>query len=78
MKGRMKGGTKTAVVASVLIGLLALAVAGAVYAWVRIGAVEIGLPGILAMTAGIVFSLALGMGLMWLVFRSERDRKDDC
>lgn len=73
----MKGGMKTAVVAAVLIALLALAAAGAVFAWVRIGDVEMSLAGILAMTAGIVFSLALGMGLMWLVFRSERDRKDD-
>ena len=29
--------------------------------------------GILAMIAGVVLSLGLGMGLMFLVFKSERD-----
>lgn len=63
---------KTALLAVVLIVMLVLAVGGAIYAWTRIGDVEIGLLGILAMTGGVVFSLGLGIGLMWLVFRSER------
>ncbi len=64
---------KTAALAAALFLMLALAVGGAVYTWVSLGDVEIGLLGMLAMTAGIVVSLALGIGLMWLVFRSERD-----
>ena len=32
--------------------------------------------GILAMFAGIVISLGLGIGLMFLVFKSERDDEE--
>ena len=67
---------KTVLLAVVLVGLLALAVAGAVYAWTSIGDIEIGIWGLLAMGGGILLSLGLGMGLMFLVFRSERDDID--
>ena len=59
-----------------LFGILALAVWGAIYVWRQIGDIELSTTGILAMIAGIVFSLGLGMGLMFLVFHSER-RIDD-
>ncbi len=59
-----------------LFGILALAVWGAIYVWRQIGDIEMSTTGILAMIAGIVLTLGLGMGLMFLVFHSER-RIDD-
>ena len=59
-----------------LLGMLALAVWGAVYMWTEIGDIEMSTAGILAMLAGIVISLGLGIGLMILVFKSERDDEE--
>lgn len=59
-----------------LLGMLALAVWGAVYMWTEIGDIEMSTAGILAMLAGIVISLGLGIGLMSLVFKSERDDEE--
>ncbi len=59
-----------------LLGMLALAVWGAVYMWTEIGDIEMSTAGILAMLAGIVISLGLGIGLMFLVFKSERDDEE--
>ena len=59
-----------------LLGMLALAVGGAVYMWTEIGDIEMSTAGILAMLAGIVLSLGLGIGLMFLVFKSERDDEE--
>ena len=59
-----------------LLGVLALAVWGAVYMWTEIGDIEMSTAGILAMLAGIVLSLGLGIGLMFLVFKSERDDEE--
>ena len=67
---------KTGLLVVSLFGILALAVWGAIYVWRQIGDIELSTTGILAMIAGIVFSLGLGMGLMFLVFHSER-RIDD-
>ena len=64
---------KTLALAVSLFGMLALAVWGAVYVWGEIGEIEMSTTGILAMIAGVVLSLGLGMGLMFLVFKSERD-----
>lgn len=64
---------KTLVLALSLIGMLAMATGGAVFVWNEIGDTEMSTTGILAMIAGIVLSLGLGMGLMFLVFKSERD-----
>ena len=59
-----------------LLGMLALAVWGAVYMWTEIGDIEMSTAGILAMLAGIVISLGLGIGMMSLVFKSERDDEE--
>ena len=67
---------KTGLLVVSLFGILALAVWGAIYVWRQIGDIEMSTTGILAMIAGIVLSLGLGMGLMFLVFHSER-RMDD-
>ena len=64
---------KNAVLAASLLLMLGLAAGVAVYAWRELGDVEIGLLGWLAMGGGAFFTLALGIGLMWLVFKSERD-----
>jgi uncharacterized membrane protein HdeD (DUF308 family) len=64
---------KTLLLALSLVGMLAMAIWGAVYVWSEIGDIEMSTTGILAMIAGIVLSLSLGIGLMFLVFKSERD-----
>ena len=57
----------------ILLGaLLAGAVVAAVWMWEVAGDAPIGIAGLLAMAAGVIASLALGIGLMRLVYRSER------
>lgn len=68
---------KTALLAVSLLAMLAVAVWGAIYVWGQIGDIEMSTAGILAMIAGIVLSLGLGMGLMFLVFKSERNGEKD-
>ena len=59
---------------SILLGaLLAAAAVAAVWMWEVAGDAPIGVVGFLAMAAGVIASLALGIGLMRLVYRSERD-----
>lgn len=60
------------ILAFFLSALLTLAVAGAVHVWLEIGDVEMSAGGIFAMAAGALATLGLGMGLMRLIFRSER------
>ena len=67
---------KTFLLAASLFGLLGLAIWGSVYVWTEIGDIEMSISGILAMIAGIVLSLGLGIGLMFLVFKSERDGEE--
>ena len=67
---------KTFLLAASLFGLLGLAIWGAVYVWTEIGDIEMSTSGILAMIAGIVLSLGLGIGLMFLVFKSKRDGEE--
>lgn len=64
---------KTALLAISLLAMLGVAVWGAIYVWNQIGDIEMSLTGVVAMIAGIVISLGLGMGLMFLVFKSERN-----
>lgn len=67
---------KTALLAVSLLVMLGVSVWGAIYVWNQIGDIEMSTTGILAMIAGIVLSLGLGMGLMFLVFKSEKDGKN--
>lgn len=69
-----KGGLLLAVV---LAGLLAFAIGIAVYMWRHIGAVDIGVHGVIALVLGVAASLALGIGLMRLVYFSSRRGYDD-
>ena len=72
---------KTALVVGVLMGMLALAAAGAWTVWNSMGAVEMSDDGVIALVLGVTASLLLGIGLMRLVYISHRrgydERMDD-
>jgi hypothetical protein len=62
----------------VLLVIAAAAVALGVAGWHWIGAeIDIGWPGIIAMTLGILGTLVVGGGLMALVFYSARSGHDE-
>lgn len=64
-------------VALAAVGFLAVVAALCAYAWVQIGAVEMSWQGWAAMLGGAAATLALGVGLMLLVFHSSRRGYDD-
>lgn len=57
-------------------GLLAGAAGVAIYTWDQLSGVAISADGIVALTFGVLASLALGMGLMALIFYSHRNGYD--
>lgn len=61
----------------ILLILLAFTAALSWDAWVAVEGVEISGHGYTAMALGILFSLALGIGLMGLMFYSSRHGYDD-
>ena len=77
MDKRKSGASGSVVLAVVLAILLAMAGGGALYVWQGIGAVDIGSDGLIALALGVGFSLALGIGLMRLVYYSSRRGFDD-
>ena len=68
---------KTLLLATILIGLLVVAIIGAARIWTGSGDVEISTAGIIAMVLGVIVTLAMGGGLMYLVFLSNRSGHDD-
>jgi hypothetical protein len=68
---------RTLLVLAVLGGLLAASVGVSVYMWNRFGDVEMSGHGVLALVGGAVLTLALGVGLMVLVFYSARSGHDE-
>lgn len=60
----------------VLLGFLAAAIFYAVHAWNAMNGVQVSPLGWLFMGLGIVFTLAVGGGLMALVFYSSRHNYD--
>lgn len=60
-----------------LLAMLAGSVGFAWYVWRELGDVEISTHGYIALVAGVVMTLALGGGLMWLVYFSHRRGYDD-
>jgi hypothetical protein len=68
---------KAALAVVVLLGFLALAIYVSVSVWTGLGEVEISGGGIAALVLGTLFTLALGGGLMFLVFYSSRHGHDD-
>lgn len=68
---------KTLLLAVTLGGLLALSAGLAVYVWVGLGDTAISSNGVVALVLGVVATMALGIGLMWLVFYSSRKGYDE-
>lgn len=68
---------RTILMIATLGGLLAAALAVALWLWWAMGDVDIGVHGLIALFLGVVVSLALGGGLMALVFYSSRHGHDD-
>lgn len=73
MRARLIGWIALAI-AIVAVAIIAGASAGT---WRALGASEISVAGWIAMALGVLFSLALGIGLMALVFFSNRRGYDD-
>jgi hypothetical protein len=68
---------RTVLVIAVLLTLFALSAGWALYAWMSLDSVRMSGHGYAAMVLGIIFSLALGFGLMGLMFYSNRHGYDD-
>jgi len=65
-------------VGGLIAGMLALSMAAvAVYLWLSLGDVDMGIGGYLAMIFGGLATLGLGVGLMALVFYSNRKGFDE-
>jgi hypothetical protein len=68
---------KTAALIALLTVVLLVCLLTGIYLWWSLGDVDISLHGLIALTLGCVLSLALGGGLMFLVFYSNRRGYDD-
>jgi len=68
---------RTAAVVALLAALLVAALVAGIYLWWRLGDVDISIHGLIALTLGCLVSLALGGGLMFLVFYSNRHGHDE-
>src|SRR5215475_14455158 len=66
-----------AILVTALFALLALSVWFAAYAWTHLGGDPVPTYGYVALAGGVVISLAVGGGLMALVFYSSRHGYDD-
>jgi hypothetical protein len=68
---------KTAVLISLLAVILVATLLAGIYLWWSLGDVDISIHGLIALTLGCLVSLALGGGLMFLVFYSNRRGHDE-
>ena len=68
---------RTFLLIAALVGMLGIALVVTLLMWFDIDETEISIPGIIAMLLGVVFSLGIGGGLMFLVFYSSRHGHDD-
>ena len=68
---------KVLVAVAVLGALLVATLVISVFMWSDLGDVEISFHGMLALALGVIVTLGLGMGLMALVFYSNRRGYDD-
>jgi hypothetical protein len=60
-----------------MMAILAASVWFAVHGWMAVEGPDIPVEGYVAMAAGIIFTLIVGIGLMSLVFYSRRHGYDD-
>jgi hypothetical protein len=67
----------TAAVVAVLLAFLVAAGGIAWWGWAQLADVQMGMHGWIALGIGAGVTLALGMGLMWLVYYSHRHGYDD-
>lgn len=67
--------SKVGVIVAAVLSLSVMSVA--VYLWLSLGEVDVGVPGYLALIAGGLGTLGLGVGLMALVFYSHNAGFDD-
>src|SRR3546814_15128951 len=63
---------RTAALVAFLVALLVGTLLAGIYLWWSLSDVEISIHGLIAMTLGCLVTLALGGGLMFLVFYSNR------
>lgn len=68
---------RTFLLIAALVGLLGIALVATLLMWFDIDDTELSIHGIIAMMLGIVLSLGIGGGLMFLVFYSSRHGHDD-
>ena len=68
---------KTGLTIVILAALLAAALVIAAVTWLRLGDTSISTTGMLALAGGVILTVALGAGLMFLVFYSSRKGYDD-
>ena len=68
---------KNSISLAVVLALVGSVVAVSVYAWTSMGDVTMSTSGWVALILGIVFTMALGCGLMALVFVSARTGVDE-
>jgi hypothetical protein len=68
---------RSALVATILIGVLLMCAGFAYWAWQELGEVEIGVHGLIALGLGAVLTFGLGAGLMALMFFSARRGYDE-
>jgi hypothetical protein len=73
----MRGRLVTWIAAAIAVLVAVVVVSESAGVWRALGASEISLAGWLAMALGVLFSLGLGVGLMALVFFSNRRGYDD-
>src|SRR3546814_20890725 len=68
---------RTAALVAFLVALLVGTLLAGIYLWWSLSDVEISIHGLIAMTLGCLVTLALGGGLLFLVFYSNRHGHDD-
>jgi hypothetical protein len=74
---RLTGSIRTWLALALATAVILAVIAAVVYLWSGVGDSEISFAGELAMALGVLVALALGIGLMSLVFISSRRGYDE-